>query len=225
LNWDNLMYRLRMVKSTEDLREIAKEIDPDDEETDRKLAGMESTLRIRGDTSLADRFKALRDFSHLSQTGSIFDLPDVPGADDAALEVRQLVQRDKNEPLPWPHCKSFFPVLRSFKTQAQEKGLADLAASFADLERRALAQSMLDWVEAKDWQESRAYLQDHQELLCDEVALMLSEMSEAARAQNKADVLEVMEQHHSLLERARQDGIEAAYAGFVDADDADGDKR
>ncbi len=209
-----------MARSAKDLQLIAsEEVDPEDEADLRTLAGLEGVNRVRGDTGLADRLKMLIEYSRLSKSGAVFSLPDVPDANEAAAEVQELYVTEKNEPLPSPQTKSFFPVLRSFKAQAQEKGLLDVAAGFADLERRALAQNMLDWIEAVDWPTSRMYLQDHQELLCDEVDLMLSEMSTAARTQNQADVLDVMQQHLSILEQARRDGIQAAYVRLVGVDE------
>ena len=230
------MYRLRMAESVQDMQLIAaEEIDPDDVDALAALAGLESTSRARGDTGLADRFKALIEFSRLSKTGAVFSLPDVPGAAEAAAEVQGLFHADKNEPLPLPQTESFFPVLASFKAQAEEKGLLELAAGLADLEQRAqdtftsraeqllppLAHSMFDWIEASDWRQSQLYLQDHQELLCDEVATLLAQLSDAAQAPDQADALEVLAQHRSLLEHARHAGIEAAYAGMIDGDGSD----
>jgi CHAT domain-containing protein/tetratricopeptide (TPR) repeat protein len=82
----------------------------------------------------------------------------------------------------------------------------------AMLDQRPLQQALDSWVLIEDPEASRAYLQSHPELLCDECEQMLSTDLASARWTGDADISEAYERCSRLLATSRKEGVDSAYA-------------
>jgi hypothetical protein len=89
----------------------------------------------------------------------------------------------------------------------------------------ALISLLQDWLNTPNWDASRAFLAAHaDELLTADAEALLTLMSES---EDDHDLQAVLEDHASIIEDARQDGIDAAYTEFLaeyDEDEGDEDE-
>jgi tetratricopeptide (TPR) repeat protein len=77
---------------------------------------------------------------------------------------------------------------------------------------KQLLETIIAFIQAPTWDESRRILEAHPELLRDEADQLLAQLIEAAQAQNDANAEKIFAEHRGLLQRARRDGIDAAFA-------------
>jgi hypothetical protein len=77
---------------------------------------------------------------------------------------------------------------------------------------KQLLETIIAFIQAPTWDESRRILEAHLELLSDEADQLLAQLIEAAREQNDADAEKMLAEHRDLLQRARRDGIDVAFA-------------
>jgi hypothetical protein len=87
----------------------------------------------------------------------------------------------------------------------------------------ALVSLLQDWLNTPDWNASRDFLAAHaDELLTDDAEALLTLMSES---EDEGDLQEILEDHASIIEDARQDGIDAAYEELLADDDDEEDEE
>jgi hypothetical protein len=72
-----------------------------------------------------------------------------------------------------------------------------------------LLQAFVDFVQATSWPQSKRILEQHLELLGDEVDAILSQLAAAQESKGAHDLVEA---HRALLQRCRSMGVEAAFA-------------
>ncbi len=91
--------------------------------------------------------------------------------------------------------------------------LLSLVRAFSTASRPSpLAEAMDAWLTMETWQDSRDFLQAHSELLSDDAVALLMQLREADQQSGLGpEETGVAEDHLTIIERARKDGIEAAY--------------
>src|SRR6266581_430387 len=71
---------------------------------------------------------------------------------------------------------------------------------------------LLSWIRTPDWSTSQTFLQAHPELLTEATAQVLVTLTQHQRDQQ---VYELLMLHQQLLQRASQQGVEAAYQALL----------
>ena len=79
----------------------------------------------------------------------------------------------------------------------------------------ALPQTILTFIQAETWDESRHILDAHPELLSDETDDLLGQLVDAARAQGDENAVRIFDQRRALLRRCREVGVRQAFAERV----------
>ncbi len=110
-----------------------------------------------------------------------------------------------------------YRALREAARQAREMGLSlEAALQMAALMEREdienLLQALQRFLTAPTWAETRRVLEAHPELLSDAALALLERLLEEARQQRDADLVRLLEQHRDLLRRAREVGLDRAFA-------------
>jgi hypothetical protein len=75
-----------------------------------------------------------------------------------------------------------------------------------------LAQHFLAFVDSADWNQSKAYLQQHLELLHEEASFAIRILITRARERKDTAAEEAFQFHEQLLQRCRTQGIETAFS-------------
>jgi len=91
----------------------------------------------------------------------------------------------------------------------------DPQAALAEHLQRAmppLLRALQEFITADSQDEAKAILRAHPELLSDEADALLAQLLDAARTQNDTNAEKILAEHRDLLQRARREGIEAAFA-------------
>ena len=89
------------------------------------------------------------------------------------------------------------------------------AAARQAQEASPLLQAVWAFLEAGTWAESRRVVEQHAELLDGEADALLGQLVQAAGAQGDERARRLFEEHHALLRRCREVGIEAAFAEHI----------
>ena len=96
---------------------------------------------------------------------------------------------------------------RALLRRCREVGVEE---AFAELKRGSeLVQTLLAFIQAETWEESRRILESHPELLTDEADAVLGQL---VQAQEDEDARHFLEELRALLRRCREVGIERAFA-------------
>lgn len=158
---------------------------------------------------------------------------DVKAEDDEAdttvpPDARELALRLLAEPddLPPDVLDALRDLLTFDPTPEQvERGLAALAAviavASADHARGLLARRsplLAEWFATDSWPESRAWLNAHLGALPEDAPALLRAAAEEARADGDEVGAEHLARHAALVERARGEGVDAAYRAVVGGD-------
>ena len=115
------------------------------------------------------------------------------------------------------------PTIPAIQAQLRQK-LAE-ARQPPDPEQVALAEAMQSFLRAANWEETHALLERDQALLLSEIASqILALMVERAWRNDEEDDARYLEVHLKLLARARELGVEAAWAEFEAARQAEKDR-
>ncbi len=89
---------------------------------------------------------------------------------------------------------------------------ANVTPTLAPLDSNELVALLLSWIRTPDWSTSQIYLQTHPQLLTEIAEHRLEELK---RAQENEQAQGVINLHQILLQKARVEGIEAAYKHFL----------
>src|SRR5512135_2654812 len=87
--------------------------------------------------------------------------------------------------------------------------------AMARFRSKQLLRAIRKFVEAKTWSESKRILEQHPELLSDKADAFLEHL---IAEQTNEDVIVNLTQHHELLRRCRDVGLDAAFAHLVGPD-------
>ncbi|MGB0386175.1 MAG: tetratricopeptide repeat protein [Ardenticatenaceae bacterium] len=125
-------------------------------------------------------------------------------------EFNRLVKRHP-ELLSMPAEIDRLPLLPSFQPAPSSR---------PSLPNEELAKKLFTFVAAQSWPESKAYLEQHRDLLSDEVDHMLAELLAQEQAverfmPNKEQERSILQEHRDLLAVARSQGIDAAFADLA----------
>jgi tetratricopeptide (TPR) repeat protein len=82
----------------------------------------------------------------------------------------------------------------------------------AATEQEELQAQVIAWLQTPDWETSQTYLQSHPQLLTDTAEQMMEALKRSQREQQAQAMINL---HQALLQKARVEGVEAAYERFL----------
>ncbi len=91
------------------------------------------------------------------------------------------------------------------------------ASRLSEQDRFPLFDAINEFIQARNWEESRSVVRAHPELLDESTDRLMEAMMDHARTTGAEDAYRVIDEHRDLLSRCRQIGIEAAFDAKVDA--------
>jgi len=87
-----------------------------------------------------------------------------------------------------------------------------------DLAKQTMDGKLIRYIAMPTWDESRAFLEKHPELLAVKIDADLQQYIQGATLRGDADQVKVFEEHRQLLQRCREVGIDQAYAELTVTD-------
>ncbi len=126
-------------------------------------------------------------------------------------EALDLLERLVEE-APDPQTRQKLSFFLNLHRRAREVGFDRAFTEAAKDTVSNLAHGLEKFLTAPTWAETRRVLETHPELLSDPDLSLLERLLEEARQQGDADAVRFFEQHRDLLRRAREMGLERAFA-------------
>jgi hypothetical protein len=164
------------------------------EEQDREQAGgLVGMVRERLGDAWRDEWVAQ------GLRGAPRDLLPAALSDDPEAAMRELAERARAE------------MERLRQDDPEAYGKLEQQAAKA-LEPAPLAQVLFEFIQAGTWDESRRIVEAHPELLTDEADALLGKLLDSAQQRNDESALRLSEEHHTLLRRCCEVGVQEAFA-------------
>lgn len=166
------------------------------------LAEVQSRIGSCASPAIVEAVDELLRVDTWDESRKLFDQRPELLSDSADARLSQLIESARGE----GSDVHLIEEARSLVRRARVVGVREALA-----EKARMSEVVYDFLQAENWAESRSILEEHPDLLSDEVEHMLKHMVADAQAGGERDAVAFLAENLTLIRRARQTNIATAF--------------